>query len=157
MLKSRNRDSIVVIESRSDLDHGIIGHVASDQNFADLGSTEHSVENHEMTNRESAFLHRCLVMTIVILGKELVQKSSVSKLWRSRNEVWRHSAQNCRMPKFWNECKSPWIQSNGAGEFEQDRRATIARHSETARNNWWFLPEDAKRLRCDFQRSWRVT
>jgi hypothetical protein len=51
----RNRDSIAAIESRSDLDHGIIGHVASDQNFADLGSTEHSVEIHEMRNRESAF------------------------------------------------------------------------------------------------------
>jgi hypothetical protein len=50
----RNRNSIAAIESRSDLDHGIIGHVASDQNFADLGSTEHSVENHEMRNRESA-------------------------------------------------------------------------------------------------------
>jgi hypothetical protein len=35
-------------------------------------------------------------MTIVILGKELVQKSSVSELWRSRNEVSRHSAQDCR-------------------------------------------------------------
>ena len=49
----RNHDSIAAIESRSDLDHGIIGHVASDRNFADLGSTEHSVENHEMRNRES--------------------------------------------------------------------------------------------------------
>jgi hypothetical protein len=35
-------------------------------------------------------------MTIVILGKELVQKSSVSELWRSQNEVSRHSAQDCR-------------------------------------------------------------
>jgi hypothetical protein len=35
-------------------------------------------------------------MTIVILGKELVQKSSVSELRRSRNEVSRHSAQDCR-------------------------------------------------------------
>jgi hypothetical protein len=50
----RNHDSIIDIESRSDLDHGIIGHVASDQNFTDLGSTEHSVENHEMRNHESA-------------------------------------------------------------------------------------------------------
>jgi hypothetical protein len=55
MPKSRNRDSIVAIESRSVLDHGIIKHVESDQNFADLGSTEHSVENHEMRNRESTF------------------------------------------------------------------------------------------------------
>jgi hypothetical protein len=47
----RNHDSIVAVESRLDLDHGIIGHVASDQNFIDLGSTEHSVENHEMRNR----------------------------------------------------------------------------------------------------------
>jgi hypothetical protein len=69
--------------------------VASDQNFADLGSTEHSVEIHEMRNRESTFLHRHLVMTIVILGKELVQKSSVSKLRKSRNEVLRHSTQDC--------------------------------------------------------------
>jgi hypothetical protein len=37
MPKSRNHDSIIVVESRLDLDHGIIGHVASDQNFADLG------------------------------------------------------------------------------------------------------------------------
>jgi hypothetical protein len=35
-------------------------------------------------------------MTIVILGKELVQKSSVSELRRSGNEVSRHSAQDCR-------------------------------------------------------------
>jgi hypothetical protein len=42
--KSRNHDTIVAIESRPDLDHGIIGHVASDQNFADLGSTEQSAE-----------------------------------------------------------------------------------------------------------------
>jgi hypothetical protein len=48
----KNRDSITVIESRSDLDCGIIGHVASDRNFTDLGSTWHSVENHEMRNRE---------------------------------------------------------------------------------------------------------
>jgi hypothetical protein len=34
-------------------------------------------------------------MTIVILGKELVQKSSVLELQRSRNEVSRHSAQDC--------------------------------------------------------------
>jgi hypothetical protein len=50
----RNRDSIAAVESRSDLDHRIIGHVASDRNFADLGSTEHSVEIHEMRNRKSA-------------------------------------------------------------------------------------------------------
>jgi hypothetical protein len=80
MPKSRNRDSIVAIESRSHLDHRIIGHVSSDRNFVDLGSTEHNVEIHEMRNCESVFLHRRLVMTIVILGKELVQKSSVSKL-----------------------------------------------------------------------------
>jgi hypothetical protein len=83
MPKSRNHDSIVAVESRTYIDHGIIGHVASDQNFVDLGSTEHSVENQEMRNRESAFLHRHLVMTIVILGKELVQKSLVSELRRS--------------------------------------------------------------------------
>ena len=47
---------------------------------------------HEMQIHEKRFLHRHLVMTIVILGKELVQKSSVSKLWRSQNEVSRHSA-----------------------------------------------------------------
>jgi hypothetical protein len=35
-------------------------------------------------------------MTIVIFGKELVQKSSVSELRRSRNEVSRHSTQDCR-------------------------------------------------------------
>jgi hypothetical protein len=35
-------------------------------------------------------------MTIVILGKELAQKSYVSKLRISRNEVSRHSAQDCR-------------------------------------------------------------
>ena len=52
MSKSRNRDSIVAVESRSDLDHGIIGHVVSDQNFTDLVSMEHSVENQEMRNRE---------------------------------------------------------------------------------------------------------
>jgi hypothetical protein len=45
--KSRNHDTIVAVESRPDLNHGIMGHVASDQNFADLGSTEQSVE---MTN-----------------------------------------------------------------------------------------------------------
>ena len=80
MPKLRNRDSIVAIESRLDLDHGITGHVASDQNFADLGSTEHNVENHEMRNHESTFLHRRLVMTIVILGKELVQKFCIGTL-----------------------------------------------------------------------------
>jgi hypothetical protein len=58
MQKSRNCDSIVAVESRLDLDHGITGHVASDQNFVDLGSTEHSVENREMRNRESAFCIR---------------------------------------------------------------------------------------------------
>jgi hypothetical protein len=50
----RNRDSIAAVESRSDLDHRIIGHVASNQNFADLGSTEHNVEIHEMRNHKSA-------------------------------------------------------------------------------------------------------
>jgi hypothetical protein len=55
MSKSRNHDLIVAFESRSDLDHGITEHVASDQNFIELGSTEHSVENHETRNRESAF------------------------------------------------------------------------------------------------------
>jgi hypothetical protein len=35
-------------------------------------------------------------MTIVILGKELEQKSFVSKLRRSRNEVSRHSTQDCQ-------------------------------------------------------------
>jgi hypothetical protein len=73
--------------------------VASDQNFTDLGSTEHSVENHEMRNREKRFFHKHLVMTIVLLGKELVQKSSVSELQRSQNEVSRHSAQDCRNDK----------------------------------------------------------
>jgi hypothetical protein len=90
---------------------------------------------YETRIHKKRFLHRHLFMTIVILGKELVQKSSVSKLWRSRNEVSKHSAQNCRMSKYQNECKIPWIQSNGAVEFEQDRRATVARHSETARNH----------------------
>jgi hypothetical protein len=51
----RNHESIAAVESRSDLDHGIIGHVASDLNFADMGSTEHSVENHEMRYHESTF------------------------------------------------------------------------------------------------------
>jgi hypothetical protein len=50
----RNHDSIAAVESRSDLDHRIIGYVSSDQNFVDLGSTEHSVEIHEMRNRKSA-------------------------------------------------------------------------------------------------------
>jgi hypothetical protein len=50
----RNRDSIAAVESRSDLDHRIIGHVASDRNFTDLGSTEHSVEIHEMRKHKSA-------------------------------------------------------------------------------------------------------
>jgi hypothetical protein len=49
----QNHDSIAAVESRSDLDHQIIGHVASNRNFADLGSTEHSVEIHEMRNRKS--------------------------------------------------------------------------------------------------------
>jgi hypothetical protein len=35
-------------------------------------------------------------MTIVMLGKELAQKRSVSELQKSRNEVSRHSAQDCR-------------------------------------------------------------
>ena len=51
----RNRDSIATVQSRSDMDHGIIGHVASNRIFVDLGSTEHSVENHEMRIRESDF------------------------------------------------------------------------------------------------------
>jgi hypothetical protein len=50
-----NHDSIVVVESRSDLDHGIKGHVVSNRDFADLGSTKHSVEIQEIRNRESAF------------------------------------------------------------------------------------------------------
>jgi hypothetical protein len=45
------------------------------------------------------------------------------------------NVKNCRMPKCRNECKIPWNQSNGAGEHEHDRRANIARHSETARNH----------------------
>jgi hypothetical protein len=49
----RNRDSISAVESRSDLVHRIIGHVASDRNFTDLGSTEHTIEIHEMRNRKS--------------------------------------------------------------------------------------------------------
>jgi hypothetical protein len=48
----RNRDLIAAIESRSNMDHRIIGHVASDRNFADLGSTEHSVEIQEMRYRK---------------------------------------------------------------------------------------------------------
>jgi hypothetical protein len=49
----RNHDSITAIESRSDLDRQIIGQVASDRNFTNLESTKHSVEIHEMQNRES--------------------------------------------------------------------------------------------------------
>jgi hypothetical protein len=54
----RNRDLIAAIESRSDPDQRIIGHVASDRNFADLGSTEHSVKIHQMRNRESTLCIR---------------------------------------------------------------------------------------------------
>jgi hypothetical protein len=50
----RNRDSITFVESRSDLDHQIIGHVASDRNFVDLGSMEHSVEIYEMGKHKRA-------------------------------------------------------------------------------------------------------
>jgi hypothetical protein len=51
----QNPDSIAAVESRSNLDRRITGHVASDRNFTDLGSTKHSVKNHEMRDRESAF------------------------------------------------------------------------------------------------------
>jgi hypothetical protein len=51
---------------------------------------------HETRIREKHFKHKRLVLALVVLGKELVQKSSVSEHRRSRNEVWRHSAQDCR-------------------------------------------------------------
>jgi hypothetical protein len=40
----RNHDMIRVVDLRSDLDHQIIGQMASDWNFPDLDSTEHGVE-----------------------------------------------------------------------------------------------------------------
>jgi hypothetical protein len=49
-----------------------------------------------MRIRKKHFNHRRLVMIIAIWGKEIVQKSSVLELRRSRNEVSRHSAQDCR-------------------------------------------------------------
>jgi hypothetical protein len=44
---------------------------------------------------------------------------------------------NVELPnaKCRNECKIPWSQSNGAGEFEYDRRANVSLHSVTARNH----------------------
>jgi hypothetical protein len=71
-------------------------------------------------------------------GKELVRTSSFSEFRGSRLGVSRHLVTrmpNCRMPKCQNECKIPWSQSNGAGEFEYDRRANVALHSVTARNH----------------------
>jgi hypothetical protein len=44
-----------------------------------------------------------------------------------------HRIVECRNAEM--NARSHGIQSNGAGEFEQDRRATVARHSETARNH----------------------
>ena len=82
-------------------------------------------------------------------GKELVQTSSFSEFLGSQLGVSRHLVtrmSNCQMLKCRNECKIPWSQSNGAGEFEYDRRANVSLHSVTARNHWWFLPEDSKRL-----------
>jgi hypothetical protein len=41
----------------------------------------------------------------------------------------------CRNAKWRNKCKTLRIPSNGAGDFEYDRRATVALHSVTARND----------------------
>jgi hypothetical protein len=46
---------IRVVDSRSDLDHRIIGQVASDWNFDDLESTEHGVETHEMQDHNKTW------------------------------------------------------------------------------------------------------
>jgi hypothetical protein len=35
-----------------------------------------------------------------------------------------HRIVKCRNAEY--ECNIPWNQSNGGGEFEQDRRATVA-------------------------------
>jgi hypothetical protein len=61
----RNRDSIAAdLDVEIEIISGPWSHRTSygsnmdhrhTQNFADLGSTEHSVENHEMRNRESSF------------------------------------------------------------------------------------------------------
>jgi hypothetical protein len=39
---------IAAVKSRSDMNRRIIGQVASNWNFADLGSMEHGVETHEI-------------------------------------------------------------------------------------------------------------
>jgi hypothetical protein len=51
----RNRDMIGAVDSRSDLDHRIIGQLASDWNFVDLDSRKHGVENREMRDRDKTW------------------------------------------------------------------------------------------------------
>ena len=65
-----------------------------------------------------------------------------------------------RMLKLWNsemrnKRKILRIQSNGAGEFKYDRRAIVALQSVTYRNDWWLLPEESNRPKCDHQIRWR--
>jgi hypothetical protein len=67
--------------------------------------------------------------------KELEKPSSFSGIVTGNVETHDHTNAECRKPKCRNECKIPWNQSNGAGEFEQDWRATVARRSVTARNH----------------------
>ena len=128
----RNRESALCIRLWSQpLVMGREAVSLSKLHFRILEITTWRVEMPQLQIHETRIREKRLVMTIVILGKELVQKSSVSELRRSRNEVSRHSTQNCRMPKCRNECKIPWNQSNGAGEFEQDQGVTVLSHRLT--------------------------
>jgi hypothetical protein len=49
-------------------------------------------------------------------------------------EIFTTGFPKCRNAKLQNKCKTLQIQSNGAGEFKYDQRATVALHSVTARN-----------------------
>jgi hypothetical protein len=63
----------------------------------------------------------------LLFGVSGIATGSVETLGHTNVEL---SNVKCR-----NECKIPWSQSNGAGEFEYDRRANVALHSVTARNH----------------------
>jgi hypothetical protein len=67
-------------------------------------------------------------MTIVILGKELVQKSSVSELRRSEMKCRDTQHRIAEMPKP--DLKEMSIKaSNGADKLEYDRKVTVLSHS----------------------------
>jgi hypothetical protein len=105
----------------------------------DLESRDASSPDSRNAKSRKHLMHKAVVTALGHISerwrKELEQPSSFSGIATGNVEMHGHTNVELPMPKCRNECKIPWNQSNGAGEFEQDRRATVARHSVTARNH----------------------